>query len=169
MIVYPIPSSSGYIESAAVATATLNVPTVGYYDLVAQTGIVLMPGLVVGALYYVERTSFVASVEQGAYLEAVDWTPGGALTRPQVIVKRTANSQSISPRPFPCVAYSEGVDANAFFKCTVRNDTLVADFSGRLQPTAALVGVNAINLVFGLRIYEITSHAFIDKYDRGTL
>lgn len=162
MISKEIPSNSRYRDRSVRFTATFNVPTLGRYNfaVAANTGVLLMP-LSTFPVYLVDSIYVSATVDEAAFVQALD----ADLVRVQL--RRSSDGQAVFSEPVPTVKYAEGQTCAAYFQGAQQQDALVIDCLGQLTQPAPLIGVAAITLQVGFRIYEITDNDWITRYKAG--
>jgi hypothetical protein len=162
MIAKEVSSTSRFRDRSVRFTATFNVPTAGTYDFAipANTGVLLMP-ITTFPVYLIDQFYVSATVDEGPFVQALT----ADLLRVQL--RRGSDGQAIFPEPVPTIKYSDGAQCSAYFTGAKINDTLLIDCLGKLSQPAALVGVAAITLQVGFRMYEIIDNEWIQRFKGG--
>ena len=101
-------------------------------------------------VYFIDRVSYSASIDEGVYLESIDQA-----NRPEIRLFTKNRSVGVYPRAFPCVNYKDNLEWNFYFLSTVGDDELQATMQGDLDQVAATVGVPTIWAQLSLVIYQI--------------
>lgn len=155
-----IPKDSRFIQSLNLFNATFNVPALGQYsfNVPANTGQIVFP-ITKTSVFFIERYSFSCNIPEGAYLENII-----AANVPVFRLRRQADGLVIYKKPLPCVNYIDNAEAIVFFNSDNEFDNLIADFTGILNQSAALVGVPVVTAQVTLNLYEIVESEWIRKY-----
>ena len=157
-IIKTIPKDSRFIQSVNLFTATFNNPALGQYsfNIAANIGQIVFP-ITKTSIFFLERYSFSTTMAEGVYLENV-------ATLPVFRLRRQSDGLVIYKRPLPCVNYIDNAEAICFFNSDNENDNLLCDFTGILNQSAALVGVNTVTAQITLNLYEIVESNWIRDY-----
>lgn len=154
------------IETANRFRADFNTPP-GQYGFqgsaaaVAQNTRALVLEMEPEYVYFIDRLSFSASIDEGVYLRAFD--PGD---RPEIRLFLRERSPAIFPRPFPAINYKDNLELNFWFYNLDANNALLATMSGTLNQPAELVGVDTVFAQLSLVVYQIEQTEEIVNYLR---
>ncbi len=156
-LIVQLPPGTQFYQPVVRFTATFNAPLVGGYDFNVP-GNTDVPIQVVARnhLYLLERYSFSATINEGAFLDNVS-------TVPTLAVRLPKENRLIHPNPIPLVNYVDGLEAMMYaFGDQLQN--LVGTFRGQLTQAGALVGVNTITAQVQFNIYEIKNLNWINNF-----
>jgi hypothetical protein len=162
VITKEVPSTSRYRDRSIRFTGTFNAPTLGVYDFVipANTGVLVMP-FSTFPVYLIDSFYVSATVDEGPFVQALT----ANLLRVQL--RRQSDGQAVFSEPVPTIKYSDGQSCTAYAQGAQVQDALLIDCLGVLSQPAALVGVAAITLQVGFRIYEIVDNEWIRRFREG--
>jgi hypothetical protein len=169
-IIKTIPDSSRLMIVGGVFSADYNDPTIGRYNFTdiktggnyrnrgVNLGIELNPG----SLYYADKLSFSANIDESDFLETIDLSSTENI--PKFYMRTAIDLKSVYAYSSRIFKYYENFEIGQyFFNQNVKN-YLVADFSAVLKQNANMVGVGTIFAQLSLSIYEIVDTNFIGKY-----
>ncbi len=165
-----IPKSSHLCIVGCEFKSVLSNPTIGKYDFtnylvggnrinaVAPIGLKMNPSF----LYYFHQMNFSLSIDEGAFLRAID-----AGTVPTLEVRDSSNRKSTLYHSLRLFRYYENSALDSYHYNANTNAEFITDFQCVLDQVADLVGVTEIYAQISFSIYEITDNAFIESYKRG--
>jgi len=167
-IIKSLPRSTRFIPVQARFLALFNSPSLGLYrfDGASNTNVVLT-ALRKSCVYLIEQFSFVCSIDQAAFLEAVAVVPNLQFIK-------TNEGTPVFEKVIPCLNYIDNSEVIQFFVNDLSGNNLAATFRGALRQPASLVGVPFVWATIGMNIYEVTDHDYVcafreDHKDSKTL
>ena len=153
-ITYQIPHSARYLQTANIFTASFNSPTVGKYDFgVSANENVKIQDIFKGTIYLIERFVVGGNIPEDYYSGAIE-------TFPKIKFKFKNTKSIVYKLPIPIVKYYNNLDVVAWVYTDLGNDELIADFTGLLDQTADLVGIDEIKLNISFAMYAIEDTNF---------
>lgn len=155
---YQIPHTSRYIETSNIFVANFNVPLLGGYDfkIPANTGVKILD-LITNTVYLIERVSIGGNISEENYLDAISVIP-------KINLRKKISNEIVYKFPFPVSNYYDDKSITAWVISEKSGDELIADFTGQLNQTAALVGKSVIDINVSYSIYAIESTEFYRKF-----
>lgn len=113
-------------------------------------------------VYFIDRLSFSASIDEGVFLEAFD--PDD---RPEIRFYFRRRSPGIFPKPFPAINYKDNLELNFWFGLRDGANALECTMRGNLNQPAELVGVETVYAQLSLVIYQVEQTPEIVEYLRS--
>lgn len=155
-ISHKIPHQARYLQTVSRFAATFNIPAVGAYDF----GIPANSGVLVFALqpnteYLIERVTFSGDLADVDYTGALDLTAAG--TVPILSLRRSMDNSSIYETALPFPSFVSQQESAVWVHSDRLGDTVTATLTGRLNQTAALVGVPVVRLSVVFSVYAMES------------
>lgn len=152
--------STQYIATSNCFNGTFNTPVAGKYsfDIAANRNAVVLD-LQLNSYYLIERMFISGNVPAEDFLAALDFSSGVSLL-PSITIKRKLHTASIHRLPLPVYQFTDSRETPMLFKSDKKDDQLLMSFTGQMNQTAALVGVNPLTVTIGLSIYEISEAGF---------
>jgi hypothetical protein len=138
-------------------TATFNAPLVGGYDwnVVGNTNIPILR-IQKNQLALIERYSFSATVNEGAFLDNV-------ITVPTLAVRLPRENRLIYPNPIPLVNYVDGLET-LIYAFADQAQNLEGTFRGQVGQGVALVGIPNLIAQVQFNIYMVKNLDWIDNF-----
>ena len=155
-----IPSDARFIQTLTRFTALFNVPVLGKYSFAAVGVPVLFP-LSKTSIYLIDRFGFSADLDSDVFQNAI-------INVPVLQLRKKNDAQVIFPKPLPLILYAANCECTSFFNTPTEGDQLLADFTGLIDQTAALVGVASVTCQFTLNMYEVLDVDWTKAYKKPT-
>ena len=160
-IIRDIPIKALPIETNNRFAAVFNAQGLGQYNFTLNTANIKNTVMNLDAryVYFIERLSFSASIDEAQYLINVD--DGN---EPQFRLFYSQTKYALYPRSFPAINYKDNMEFNYFFYNPKSNNNLQMTFQGILNQNAALVGIDTIYANVSLVIYQIEATNDVLEY-----
>jgi hypothetical protein len=129
----------------------------GKFNFAVDFGLNMSPNY----LYFFHQLNFSMSIEEGAYLNAIE--PD---TVPILKVKDSSSNTPLIHYPLRMFRFFESTAIDCFYKNANTNARITGEFQCRLQDTADLVGLDDIYAQVSISVYEITDNDYIAKYSK---
>jgi len=161
MITISLPKSTRFLQPVIRFSATFNAPTLGKYNfgIPANTGAVLIDTLGLSSIYLIDNINVGGTIDEGEYLFSVANNPF-----PLLRLRTRIDNQAVYAYPLPILNYIDNQPTLAWIASTKGGDGLLADFTGVLDQTPALVGVPKISIAVSFNVYQITDSAFVKSF-----
>lgn len=168
--IFNIPHQARFWQVSASFVAEFNtvdsvVTGTGKYDfgqLVNQNVQLLPVTTKKNTVYFIDTINIGGDLSEADYLEAINTVPLARFTR------KLAN-EAIYPRPLPVVNFVDNQQITAWLKDAKGGNEIQINFSGLLDQTAALVGVQFVNIFMQVNIYAIESSLWVAQFEAGLL
>lgn len=163
-IINRIPPRGLPFETSNRFSSTFNVPTLGRYDFdIAANQNQLVATLNPNNVYYIDRVSFSASIDEGVFLEAVDTLPTARL--------RWSLSKNVGvfPQPLPAINYRDGLEYAFWFWSPKQGNNLLISTEGTLTQPPPIVGLTNVFLQLSFVIYEVGDSETVTTIKKGLL
>lgn len=167
MIIEKIPMGDGATRVRFPAIRFAAPFGVGVYDfgIAANQNIELIP-LQNNSRYLITAISFFANVADSDWLEGMDTAANFPAFR---LHYENSPSSSIFPEPVQCVNYVDGQDTMAFFKTERKDEKLLISFSGVVNQTAGMVGVDPLLAEVNFTMYQISAEQYNRQFNEGRI
>jgi hypothetical protein len=162
MIQFPVPHKARFIP----VVKSFSAPFTGVYNFgtAANTDQTLLK-LDSNIVYLISVYTVGGNIASEDYLSAIN-------ALPQFILKRRNDNQTIRTDFIPVVQFEQNKEAMIFVDSRQADDELRATFSGILNQTAPLVGVDPVIITLSFSIFAIEDRdygiAFLDKLSGNT-
>jgi hypothetical protein len=154
VINFPFSNKLRYIP----ASNTFNAPFTGEYNFsIAANTRQSVIGLQANSIYIIDSYSLGGNIAKEDFLSSI-------AVNPAMILSRKADKQGIYTRAIPLNHFYENREAMVYFESKIRGDELLVSFSGKLNQTANLVGINPLKISLAFTIYAIDDTAFAANF-----
>lgn len=149
-----LPHQARFIQTANVFPATFNVPTLGSYDFgIAANAAVSVLAMQPNTEYLIERVTVGADISEADYAGALDLVNGG----PVLSLRRVLDGMTVYESAIPLLRFLDQQESAVWLHSDAGGDVLTATVTGRLNQTAALVGIATIRLSVSFAVYAVES------------
>lgn len=157
-----IPIDSIFSQLNVSFKAYFNNPLIGGYNFAtdANTNVSVFH-LQKSSLYFLERVSINANIDQNVYLKAISELP-------LVYLRFAFGNKNIFANPFTILNYLDNQETIGWIYTVQGNDRICASCTGKLTQITDLIGVPDVSLHATFNLYQIRDAAFIrDWLARG--
>lgn len=109
------------------------------------------------SIYIIESYSLGGNIAKEDFLSSISIVPA-------MFLSRKADKQGIYTRAIPLTHFYENREAMVYFESKTMNDELLVSFTGRLNQTAPLMGINPAKIVLSFTIYAIDDTVFARNF-----
>ncbi len=168
---FKIPVEAEYIPTGNVFTADFNTPVTGKYgfETVKNTNVKILD-LKPNTVYLIDRIAVSGSLDESSFTSSFDLENKLSLFF-KTIKGNSEKGIRLHKNPIPIINYVDNQDLIIWVKSQKKDDQLVCDFRGILKQIAETIGVEKIDIVINLSIYEINNtvynRAFLDANDEN--
>jgi hypothetical protein len=154
MITFPFSNKLRYIP----ATNTFNAPFTGEYNfsIAANVGQSVIK-LQANSIYIISSYSLGGNIPKEDFLSSI-------AINPAMVLSRKADKQGIYTRAIPLNHFYENREAMVYFESKTKDDELLVTFSGRLNQTANLIGVNPLKITLAFTLYAVDDPSFASNF-----
>jgi hypothetical protein len=164
-----IPKSAKLAVIGGIFKATLNAPTIGYFDFTLNgmplgrnnTSVKLGLNMSGNYLYFFHKMNFSLSCDEGTFLSAIKTG-----TVPTLTVRESTSRNNIFYAPMRLFRYMENQAIDSYHLNQNNLSEFVADFQAILIMVPDLVGISNLYAQVSFDVYEITDNDFIMDYKR---
>lgn len=149
------------IESYNQFTANFNNPIgqYGFTQVAANANQVLL-NMNPNYIYLIDRVSFAASIDQGAYLESL----GAGSVQPEMRIRFLKASGALTyPFPFPAINYKDNLEFSFWLHSPKKDDQALITMTGVLNQVPATVGTPSLIAFMSFVIYQENNLTKITK------